>query len=142
PTNLVAAPPDTGYVDGGPAGSYYKLSAVDMHGNESGFALLAPAGTLATGPEPGLTLSLAGALPNPATSRRLSVAFVLPAAGPAELELLDVGGRCVARRDVSALGAGRHAVDLAAGRAVAPGLYLVRLRFGGEVRSVRVAVLG
>ena len=45
PGNLIAAKPDTGYSDAGPAGNYYRLSAVDIHGNESGFALLTPANT-------------------------------------------------------------------------------------------------
>ena len=45
PGNLVAALPDTGFVDMGSTWSYYKLSAVDSHGNESGFALLTPSGS-------------------------------------------------------------------------------------------------
>lgn len=45
PGNTIASPSDTGYADVGQAGSYYKLSAVDVNGNESGYALLTPAGT-------------------------------------------------------------------------------------------------
>jgi len=49
PENLIAATPDTGYVDHpGTCAVYYKLSAVDRHGNESHFALVTPAGPTAT----------------------------------------------------------------------------------------------
>lgn len=46
--NLIAAKPDTGHVDasGGPL-DYYKLSAVDIHGNESPRVLISPAATQA-----------------------------------------------------------------------------------------------
>jgi Calx-beta domain-containing protein/beta-propeller uncharacterized protein DUF5122 len=44
PGNLVVSKPDTGYVDAGSTWSYYKLSALDMWGNQSGFALLVPSG--------------------------------------------------------------------------------------------------
>ena len=141
PGNLVVAKPDTGYSDAGPAGSYYKLSAVDLHGNESGYALLTPAGIAGVGPEVAPALALAGAWPNPATGGRLNIAFELPASGPARLELVDVNGRSAALREVGGLGAGRHTVDMAAGRAVPPGLYLVRLSRAGEVRTARAVVL-
>ncbi len=57
------------------------------------------------------------------------------------LELLDVSGRRIASLDVGARGAGPHVVDLAAHRALPPGLYLVRLAQGANVRVTRVAVL-
>jgi len=49
--NLVVSQADTGYVDAGSTWSYYKLSALDGHGNESGFAEVAPGGS-STGPTP------------------------------------------------------------------------------------------
>src|SRR5262249_38651329 len=49
--NRIAATPDTGYADPGPAGSWYKLSAVDRNGNESVFAVVGPAQTTAVTPE-------------------------------------------------------------------------------------------
>jgi hypothetical protein len=86
-------------------------------------------------------LALLGAWPNPARTD-LSVALALPAGGSGgTLELLDLAGRHVAARDLSALGAGRHRVALLEGRALAPGIYLVRLVHGGEVRRLKVAVL-
>ena len=71
----------------------------------------------------------------------MSVAFTLPSAAPARLSLLDVSGREVGVRDVGAMGAGRHVLDLAAGRRLAPGIYILRLTQGTQVRASRVAVL-
>ncbi len=86
-------------------------------------------------------LALLGAWPNPARSD-LSVALSLPAGGPGgSLELLDLAGRRVATRDLAGLGAGTHRLALLERRALPPGLYLVRLVRGGEVRSLKVAVL-
>ena len=45
PGNVVTATTDTGYVDAGAAGSYYKISAVDFNGNESAFAVVSPSQT-------------------------------------------------------------------------------------------------
>jgi len=92
-----------------------------------------------SGPAGGLALEAVH--PNPARGDRMAVSFSLPSSGRAKLELLDVGGRVVARRDVGALGAGRHTVDLAAAKPVAPGVYLVRLSQGGRSTSERVSVV-
>src|SRR5439155_13465556 len=113
PANLIATSSDTGHVDVGPAGGYYKLSAVDVNGNESGFTLLAPSGTVEVADGAPLAFALAGVHPNPARGRRLSVAFTLAAAGEARLELLDVSGRQLTGREVGSLGTGHHTVDLA-----------------------------
>jgi formylglycine-generating enzyme required for sulfatase activity len=88
-----------------------------------------------------LTFALAYVRPNPSHGERLSVAFTLPTAAPARLELLDVSGRRVVEREVGSLGAGPHAVDLGQGTRLAPGLYLVRLTQGANTRVARVAVL-
>ncbi len=141
PGNLVVARSDTGYVDAVSAIHCYKLCVVDVHGNASGFASLVPswaAGVEGTAP---LAFALEGARPNPSRGGQLSVAFTLPTPASARLELLDVSGRRVAQREVGALGAGRHSVALAADRPLAPGLYLVRLTQGADVRVTRVAVL-
>jgi hypothetical protein len=57
------------------------------------------------------------------------------------MELLDLSGRRIAEREVGALGAGRHAIDLAQGRRIAPGIYWLRLTQGENRRTSRVAVL-
>ena len=141
PGSLVTATTDTGYVDVGAAGSYYKLTAVDRNGNESAFALVGPAQTTSVGPGPAVAFALEGARPNPARGLTLAVAFSLPTAQPANLELLDVMGRVVARRAVGSLGVGRHVLNLSDGRAIAPGLYQVRLSQGGDARVRRVVVI-
>lgn len=141
PANLVAATTDTGYVDIGPAGRWYAISAVDVNGNESSYALIGPNQTTdAPGPAP-LVFALERPWPNPALGGRLNVRFTLPDASAARLELLDVTGRAVAARDVGALGAGEHALDLTENRRLAPGLYFVRLTQGAKRMAARVTVL-
>jgi hypothetical protein len=141
PASLVVASADTGYADAGPAGGWYKLAAVDVHGNVSGYALLGPTGTTGVPAVTDAAFALSGVWPNPATGRALMASFALPDGAAARLELLDVGGRRVAVREVGALGAGRHQVDLDPDRALAAGLYMVRLVRGAGIRSARVAVI-
>jgi hypothetical protein len=141
PGSLVAARRDTGYVDNPGAAFYYKLSAVDIHGNESPHAFLLPSGTVDV-PEIGpLAFMLEGVRPNPSRGEGLTVAFTLPTTATARLELLDVSGRRVVEREVGSLGAGTHTLDLGVGQRLAPGLYLVRLTQGANTRTTRVAVL-
>jgi hypothetical protein len=141
PGNLVATLADTGYADPGPGGASYKLSAVDVNGNESGFASLSSENTagIVDAGGPGFALGLAGV--NPVVGGRLVVAFTLWRDAPARLEVLDVSGRRVASRDVGRLGPGRHVLDLSSARRLGPGLYLVRLEQDGMVRVTRAAVL-
>lgn len=140
--SLVVETSETGYVDPGVAGSYYKVSAVDVNGNESVFALTGPNQTTDVPPAaPAVAFALDGTRPNPAIGGRLMVHFALPTAESATLELLDVAGRRVAQQMVGALGAGRHSVDLADGRRLEPGLYFVRLTQGANVRIVRTTIL-
>lgn len=140
PSNLVVAQADTGFTDAVGAPFYYKLSAVDIHGNPSGFAFAQPAGTLGV-PAAQAAFALAPVRPNPARGDGLVVRFSLPDASPAELELFGVDGRRVAAHGVGGLGAGTHVLDLSAGRAFPPGLYLVRLTQRGRARTERVEVL-
>jgi hypothetical protein len=139
--NRIATPISTSYADAGAPGGYYKLSAVDVNGNESGFALVTPAGTTGVDGELPVSFALEGARPNPASRSGLHVAFALPTGVAARIELLDVSGRRVRVREVGPLGAGRHTVNLAEGRAVASGLYWVRLTQGTNRQTKRVAVI-
>jgi len=86
-------------------------------------------------------LALRGATPNPASAARMTIAFELPSDAPARLEVVDVGGRRVLSRDVGGMGVGPHAVDLANGSRIAPGVYWVRLTQGATSRMARVAVV-
>lgn len=85
-------------------------------------------------------LSLAGVSPNPAEGD-LRVAFSLPAEGGATLELFDLRGRLLARREVGAMGAGEHRVSLDDGRHVRAGVYLVRLVRGDIVLTAKACVI-
>jgi hypothetical protein len=87
-----------------------------------------------------LELALEAARPNPAP-RDLWATFTLPAPGAARLELLDVAGRRVRSREVGALGAGRHTVNLGEGDRLAPGVYVIRLSREGRVLTTRVSVV-
>jgi len=86
-------------------------------------------------------LALAGAWPNPARAAALSLRFTLPDAEPARLDLLDVSGRRVAGRNVSALGAGEHVLRLESAERLRPGLYFARLSRGAESLVAKVCVL-
>jgi hypothetical protein len=82
--------------------------------------------------------------PNPARGP-LRVGFDLAAAAEPVFELLDAQGRVVTRRSQGALAIGHWELPLAAederGRALAPGLYFVRMRVGGRAVETRKLVL-
>jgi len=144
PATLVAAQPDTGYADASAATFTYKLSAVDVHGNESGFATLTPsaitgvgAGTLPR------ELALAPASPNPAT-RGTTLRFSLPLGASIRLGVYDTAGRLVRTLASGTTAAGEHAAtwDLrdGSGRLVGAGLYFAGLEAGGRTLVRRIAV--
>jgi hypothetical protein len=78
-------------------------------------------------------LAIAGVQPNPAR-RDAWVSFSLVDESPAKLEVIDVAGRLVRVREVGALGAGNHRLNLAEEGPLQAGVYIVRLTQG--VRSV------
>jgi hypothetical protein len=84
-------------------------------------------------------LALEGARPNPAVGG-LRVHFTLASGERAVLELMDVAGRRVARREVGSLGPGRHSVVLAPAHA-RQGLYFVRLSQGGRALTARAVLV-
>ena len=85
-------------------------------------------------------LALLGAWPNPAR-RDLTVSFTLPTGARGTLELVDLAGRRVAERDLTGLAAGAHQLPLLEQATLAPGVYLVRLRIGGDLRLAKVSVV-
>jgi hypothetical protein len=139
--NRIATPSGTTFDDVGPAGRFYKLSAADVNGNESSFALLTPGATTDVESVEPMEFALSGAQPNPARGGDLNVAFALPDDAPAQLELLDVSGRRVRSREVGSLGTGRHVVNLAQGRSVPAGMYWLRLSQGAQKSRKRVVVI-
>jgi hypothetical protein len=139
--NRISSSADTGSVDAGTAGSFYKLSAVDVNGNESAFALITPAATVGVGEGLPVAFALDGVWPNPARGSGLQVAFALPTGADARFELMDVSGRRVLVREVGSMGPGHHTVNLGARRKVAPGLYWLRLTQATNQRTTRVTVI-
>ncbi len=143
PENLVASPPDTGYVDVAGAPFVYKLTAVDVHQNESAVATVVPSGTVGAEVLSPSSLELAAPSPNPAT-HSTSLRFTLPRAARAQLAVQDVSGREVRVLADGPRSAGAYTTnwDLCDrdGRAVPPGLYFARLRTaeGTVVRRVLV----
>jgi hypothetical protein len=87
-----------------------------------------------------LRLALAGAQPNPAFGA-MQVGFTLASGEPATLELIDVAGRRVTRRDIGSLGPGPHSVTLGAAPELHPGLYFIRLVQGPHTLCSRIAVI-
>ncbi len=85
-------------------------------------------------------LALEGARPNPAFGA-LRVWFTLPNRDAASLEMLDVAGRRVIRREVGSLGAGPHSVTLESSPPLRPGLYFLRLAQQTHVLRARVALI-
>ena len=99
------------------------------------------ASPLAVGPGGVADLALSGAWPNPA-SQRLGVAFTLPSAASATLELLDVAGRRVVRREVGGMGPGAHVLDLSnAAAELHSGVYTIRLTQAGRTRTGKVTIV-
>ncbi len=143
-TNLIAVQPDTGYSDAGPVGSYYKLSAVDVHGNESGFALLAPTSISEGGSAAPAALALAAPRPNPASDGAL-LSFAMPRAGRARLAIYDMSGRRVRTVSEGWLEAGEYHLPFDMrddrGRRMPSGLYFVRFEAGPRSLVQRLAVV-
>jgi hypothetical protein len=147
PVNLVAAQSDTGYVDAAGQAYFYKLSAVDTHGNESPYAFVQPAGTVDVVPDPGMParIQLYPATPNP-ISQRAVIRFDLPAAAKVRLAFYDAQGRVVREAvKFQQMPAGRHewfwdARDDAGSR-VAPGVYFYTLHTGSKALTQKAVVL-
>jgi hypothetical protein len=144
PATLVTATPDTGWAGATSATYTYKLTAVDVHGNESPVATLTPAAIAGVGDGPAVReLALAPASPNPA-SCGTTLRFALPAATHVSLSVYDASGRRVRSLVSGAQAAGERSAawDLrdANGRNVGAGLYFARLDVGGRSLVRRIAV--
>ncbi|MEQ1833022.1 MAG: T9SS type A sorting domain-containing protein, partial [Candidatus Eisenbacteria bacterium] len=85
------------------------------------------------------SVSLSAPRPNPSAGA-FQLAFSLPDAAPARLELFDLRGRRCASREVGTLGAGRHTITLGEANALVPGVYFARLQRGGAPQVQRVVL--
>ena len=145
PSNLVVAKPDTGFVDaGGSAGSYYKLAAVDVHGNVSGYALASPGGITGVDDPLEPALAFAPVSPDPAHGP-MTLRFTLPDARDVELTVTDLGGRSVISLARARFTPGAHAIAWsgrdASGRAAPSGIYFATLSAGSDRRVHRFAIV-
>ena len=117
---------------------------VDSDGNPEGFpVLLRPVGSVAAEGAPAEGVA-AVAAPNPLGASGTVLRVTLPAAGALHAGVYDVRGRRVRTLDAGTRPAGAHALiwdgrDVA-GRAVAPGVYAVRVTAGDAVTALRVTV--
>jgi hypothetical protein len=130
-------------VAGGPY--YYRLTAVDVHGNESPSAFSMPSGTLDAGAvAPPRELALAVPSPNPAV-RATTLRFAVPRAAVVTLAVFDAVGRRVRVLASGGFEAGEYARswDLRddAGRPQGAGLYFARLECEGRTITRRLTAL-
>lgn len=146
--NLLGAPCDTVYFDGDwswAGGYYYKVSAVDVHGNESGFALLAPDGVTGSetpaAPEAGY---LAQNFPNP-FNPATRIEYGLSERSHVSLRVFDAAGRLVRELANEEQPAARHVAEWdgkdGAGRQAASGVYFYRLDAGSFTRTKKMILL-
>jgi hypothetical protein len=145
PASFLVAVADTGHVDAAGAPYYYKVTAVDTHGNESAASTVLPANTLAVGPpDASRELSFALPSPNPALTQ-VTLRFTVPAATRVRLTVQDAAGRMVRELSNAARGPGAHAEswDLrdARGQTVGAGVYFARLQAQGRTLVRRVIVV-
>jgi hypothetical protein len=121
--------------DGNPVNAPpYKGDAPDLGAHEGVLTVSTPSES------PGVSLALRGVLPNPSASG-LRVAITLPDASPARIDVMDLAGRRMLARDLSGLGPGRHEVRFPDARALAAGVYVVRLSQGGRSVTTRAIVI-
>jgi hypothetical protein len=105
-------------------------------------------GTMSTTPVPpsaaGAQALLLPCRPNP-FNPRTTIRFDLPETGAVQLAVFDLAGRLVRELIDTRMVEGVHDADWegrdAAGRKVASGSYVARLRFGGKVETVRMALV-
>jgi hypothetical protein len=147
PATQIAELTAASFVDSSPTipGGYYRVTATDQAGNESGAASAALFGAVPVIQELPRRVAFLPGSPNPFHGRA-SFRFELPVAAAVQLEVYDGRGRRVRTAfDAVPFEAGRHTWQWdggdGAGRPVAPGLYFVRFSAGAYRRTVRAILL-
>jgi len=146
--NIIASPAEASYIDGEwrwDSGYFYKVSAIDANGNESGFAILAPDNV--TGDEiqsTPLATYLGQNFPNP-FNPVTRIGFGLKAPANVSLRIYDAAGRVVRVLVEGNRPAGTYA-ELwdgkdNGGRAVASGIYFYRLDAGSFTQTRKMVLL-
>jgi hypothetical protein len=146
--NLLGAPCDTIYFDtewSWDGGYYYKVSAIDVHGNESGFALLRPEEiTGAEMPKAPLASYVAQNYPNP-FNPATRIVFGLSEPANISLRIYDAAGRLVRTLAEGSRPAG-HYTETWDGRdmrgsAMASGVYFYRIVAGSFAQTKKMILL-
>ena len=145
--NMIGAPADTFFVDAdfsASTGEYYKVSAVDIHENESGYALLRPEDISGVDPGVPLITRLEQNVPNPFSPVTV-IRFSLAVRGHVSLKVYDVEGRPVdglvdGERDPDTYEATWDGRD-DRGRPVASGVYFYKLEAPGYARTMKMVLL-
>ncbi len=132
PASFVTETASLASVDAAGQPYWYKVAAVDVHGNVGPYATTLPLGALASpGEELPTEVALAPLGANPWRGGAMSLRFDLPRAARASLAVFDVSGRLVRTLAGGDLPAGRHLAAWdgadANGHALPNGIYLVRL---------------
>jgi hypothetical protein len=141
PTNLTSDPQLCGVASANYSVRNTSPSApTGPYGQIGAFGVGCNASTADVDTPPAVAFALRSIAPNPA-HRIASIRFALAGHEPARLDLYDIAGRVRWSREVGALGAGEHQVELVTGRRLPPGIYLVTLSSGNRRLTGRLALL-
>jgi hypothetical protein len=127
------------------SGYWYKLAAIDVHGNVSGFVLIGP--EMVTGgdePEAPIASYLSQNYPNP-FNPLTTIAFGLKARSLVSLRIYDAAGRLVRVLVNEPRDAGRYVEEWNgrdnAGRSVSSGVYFYKLSAGAFTETKKMVLL-
>jgi hypothetical protein len=147
PANLIASPADTTFLDTGwqwDSGFWYKVVAVDLHGNESPFAILGPNGV--TGIDDAIPRKdyLSQNYPNP-FNPTTTIVFGLKEPADVKVRIYDASGRLVRTVVNRHYEAGGHVTAWDgrddAGARVASGVYFCKLDSGRSALMRKIVLL-
>jgi hypothetical protein len=143
PSSLLATTIEPHHVDSPHDPAFYKLSAVDRHGNEGPVVTVHSSGLLEVAYDTPGSLAFGQPSPSPATVGA-DVRFDLPVQARILLEVFDTSGRRVRLLARGSMPAGGHRLhwDLRddQGRDLRSGLYFLRLMCGDRVLTRRLVV--
>jgi hypothetical protein len=141
--NRVASPLDTTFTDASGVPYIYKVSAVDVHGNESAFSTVIPSGALDAPSDLPREMTFAIISQNPSPNGA-SLRLALPRDANVRLSVYDAMGRRVKTLAAGSQAAGVHDLrwsgDDEAGRAQPSGLYFARLDAAGRTLVRRLVL--
>jgi FlgD Ig-like domain len=144
PGNRVATVTGTSVSDAAGALFWYKVTAVDVHGNEGPPAVTLPSGTVAVESDVPDAIWLGPASPNPACGPA-TFRLALPAPATVTLTVFDQQGRRVRALTDRAYPAGRHEIRWdglsEGGRRLGSGVYLYRMKASGVERTGTVVIV-